>query len=345
MQALAALTPMSATQVSSSGQSWIKSLFTSGISIGWIGLFLLAGGIPIAPLSFWGYGGLNLMAVGATGWAAAKAASQAGSIFLSSTIETYYPKFWPYAWLFKYSPWYIFDLIQLFNPNFAQEGFRIPFVNRQIGTKGGSGSLTALVIMSAVGLFSLGGYALLDYIPPEITRSAAPILKIVFMVVGGLTALVGGSLGAVFALPQILSAIRSETKTASTEFAAGASQPIAKPSAPAKGGSITIPETAHDPLEAPGIQAGGAGGAGALSAMQTGQMGSQMPRLDIIAKGLLGPSPSGDPAPYPTSMPKSMTGGGKKSKEDPEVPLAFMGILGILVFGGAALALVRSKQM
>jgi hypothetical protein len=61
-----------------------------------------------------------------------------------------------------------------------------------------------------------------------------------------------------------------------------------------------------------------------------------MPSLESIATGLLGSLKGGEAA-----HPATQSGGGK----DDDSPLMFLGLLGILIFGGYSLALVRSKQM
>lgn len=347
------LPPVTAAGTQAAGQTWIKSLFTTGIPIGWIGLFILAGGVPIAPFSFWGYGGLNLAAKGALGWAAAKGASQAASGFAATTIEAYYPRFWPYAWLLKYSPWYIFDIVQLFNPNFATEGFVIPFLNRKVGTTGEGGSLTAVVITMAIALFSFGGYSLMQWLPAGLTKTAKPIMETIFLGIGSVTALAGGGLGAYVALPQVLSAVKGNLGEISAGFstpsgpsaasgASGASKPsVASGASAAKGGSTVLYVPPPPPPPAPSAPS-------APSAPQTGgtrgTLGSQFPDLDTIAKGLLQQT-SSEPAPYPAVYPAPPLKGGGLQTDDGSSSLAFLGLLGILILGGYSLALVRSKQL
>jgi len=337
-------TPLTAAGAQAQGQSWIQKMLSTGFPIGWFGLFILAGAIPVAPFSYWGYGGVNLMATGATGWAALKGVSQIGSKYLSVYIETYHPKYWPYAWLLKYSPWYVFDLIQMFNPHFNEEGFRIPFFNKQIGRTGGGGSLTALVIMAAIGLFSLGGYSLMSYLPPEIVGAAAPVMKIVFLAIGGVTALAGGGIGAYVLLPQVLAAMKGNATTAQAAYTEGAKQKM--PTAPAPVSTARFGGGDFDHLDLPHtLQTGGNNGDNEYSEdngdneygehNNSIKMESKMPSLEAIATGLLDPSKGG------AEHPATQSGGGK----DDDSPLMFLSLLGIIIFGGYSLALVRSKQM
>lgn len=67
-----------------------------------------------------------------------------------------------------------------------------------------------------------------------------------------------------------------------------------------------------------------------------------MPDLGLIAKGLLGPEPSGDPAAYPSSLPKMMSGGARGGDSG---AYTFAGILAVLILGGYSLALTRSKGL
>ena len=89
----------------------IQNFIKNGIPVGWLGLFVLAGGIPFQPFSFLGYGGMNLFAVGSTVWGASKAALQAMCLLASKLITVYYPKLWYISWLIVLNPWYIFVTI------------------------------------------------------------------------------------------------------------------------------------------------------------------------------------------------------------------------------------------
>jgi hypothetical protein len=306
--------------IEASGQSTIQKFFKDGFEVGWLGLFILAGAIPLAPFSFFGYSGLNLVATGSTTWAAAKAAAQAGCVLATKMIDTYYPKFWPLSYILTYNPWYVFDLVQMFNPRFSAEGFKAPFFHKPTGGIGGTGRITPFVLMAIVGIFSAGGYALMDYLPEEIGKAAKPIMKTIFLALGGVTALAGGGIGAYVVLPQLLSSIKGSASEATTALTATPSAPQ-----PAAVQVVSAPKVSA-PLRG--------GGATAL-----GNPGSSIPSLRQIVDGMLGPAESGDPAPYPATMPKMMNGGGLTDYSE----YMFFGVLGLLIAGGFGLAYIRSE--
>lgn len=319
--------------IEQTGMKTAAGFLGSGFQVGVLGLLLLAGAIPIAPFSFFGYAGLNLMAVGATSWAAGKAATQGASVVASKMLELYRPKLWIWSWVLSYSPWYFFDIVQLLNPNFAKEGFKIPFVGRSIGQTGGTGRVGMGLLAAAVGLFSFGGYKLMDMLPDEVTGTIKPILKTIFLTIGSATALAGGSIGAYAALPSVLSAVKGNLAAAS-DAAAGPSAPAVAPSVP-----VVLPKP---PVVTPPTQKGG--GASALgTAGLGGNPGSAIPSLREIADGLLGPGPYGDPAPYPSIMPAMMRGGGSPETDSFGAYL-FLGTLAATIIAGLSLALVRRSS-
>jgi hypothetical protein len=122
--------------------------------------------------------------------------------------------------ILSYSPWYIFDIIQMFDPNFKNLGFRTPFFTQSLGSKfnlaaGTFGSITLIHIFVLILIFSLGGYTILDMIPAEITGSFRKILKTVFKVVAGVTGLLGGGMAAFTAMPGMFSALKGGGSTQS----------------------------------------------------------------------------------------------------------------------------------
>ncbi len=294
------------------GQNKVKQFFTEGFSIGRIALFFLAGGIPVAPFSFWGYGAVNLMVAGSKGWAAAKAALQMAFVLGNKFLGAYYPKLWWVGWLLVLNPWYVFDLVQLFSPTFESEGFKVPFYGEQIRPEDGVYKLNGIVIGIMIALLSMGGLSLLSYLPPQVVGSAKPALELAFKVIGGVTAVAGGGMGAYILLPQLLSSAKGDV--AAVKAAAAAATPAAAPA--------TLPVAA---VAAAATQKGGSGQGGAI------------PSLREIAAGLLGPAPGGDPGPFKSTV---ITGGGGAADTS---SLLFVGTLGLAALGGIALAVTRSK--
>jgi hypothetical protein len=295
----------------------IKQFVTEGFSIGWPALFVLAGGIPVAPFSFWGYGAVNLMVAGSKGWAAAKAALQLAFVLANKFLGTYYPKLWWVGWLLVLNPWYVFDIVQLFSPTFESEGFKVPFYGEQIRPADGVYKLNGIVIGIMLALLTAGGFSLLDYLPPEVVGGAKPALELALKVIGGVTAAAGGGLGLLM-LPSLKQTIVEGVAGVKSGAAAAA---VAAPVAAAAPG--TLPAVA---VPAAATQKGGSG------------QGGVIPSLREIAAGLLGPAPGGDPGPFKSTV---LTGGG--ATEADTSSLLFVGTLGLAALGGIALAVTRSK--
>lgn len=147
----------------SSGQSAIKNVFNQPIPL-WAQKFVLSGLFPFGffqPLlanvpvlgniytifhatigNFFntlGMNGANLLVSGSMAWAAAKF----GSNFLCqgayTLIASANPGQWwlPYLKSFLYfaNPWFTFDIVQSYNPNFREEGYKIPFVGMFLNSK------------------------------------------------------------------------------------------------------------------------------------------------------------------------------------------------------------------
>jgi hypothetical protein len=298
------------------GQTKVKQFFMEGFPIGRLLLFFLAGGIPVAPFSFWGYGAVNLMVAGSKGWAALKAALQMAFVLANKFLGAYYPKLWWVGWLLVLNPWYVFDIVQLFSPTFESEGFKVPFYGEQIRPEDGVYKLNGIVMGIMIGLFSLGGVSLLSYLPPQVVGAAKPTIELIFKVIGGLTAVAGGGLGAYVLLPQLLSSVKSDVGAVRTAVAVAA--PAAAP------GTV--------PAGVPAPQKGGSG------------QGGVIPSLREIAAGMLGPDPRGDPAPYRSGI---IVGGGRSpsgSKPSTVDSALFLGILVLSALGGLSLAVVRSRE-
>jgi len=192
---------------------YFKHLAYVGIPISWFALFIFAGAIPIAPMSFLGYTGINIMVTGSYGWAAVKTGVQFASYLAGQLIKAYFPNLWPISLILAYSPWYIFDLVQMFDPNFSRLGFRTPFFTTYLGSNfdpvaNTFGSVTLAHMFVIFMIMLSGGYSLLDLIPSEITGNFKPFLKTVFKIVAGIAGLVGGGMMAFTTMPSMFSALR-----------------------------------------------------------------------------------------------------------------------------------------
>jgi hypothetical protein len=199
---------------------YFKKLTYVGIPVSWFVVLIFAGVVPIAPMSFFGYAGVNLMISGSPWWAVAKAGVQFASYVGGQFLSAYFPELWPISMILTYSPWYIFDIVQMFDPNFQNLGFRTPFFTKQLGSNinlaaGTFGSITLIHIFVLILIFSLGGYTLVGMIPQEITGRFRGILKTTFKIVAGVTGLVGGGLMAFTTMPSMFSALRGGGTTQS----------------------------------------------------------------------------------------------------------------------------------
>lgn len=215
MAALLGLTP-SVGDVQSMGQASFLSFLNFDLK--WFGLFLLAGGIPFPPISHLGYGAMNLWAVGSMTYFGMKAGLQAILVVAGMFIKAYYPSLWWLRYLIVLNPWYVFDIIQLFDPEFEKKGFRVPFLHTPIG-HGGTGKMTPALATAIMGLLGTGAYSLMDFLPPEIRVTYKPILDNIFLVVGATTALAGGGIGTMLVIPKIMEAVKGNISQASTAVA------------------------------------------------------------------------------------------------------------------------------
>jgi hypothetical protein len=198
---------------SGSWTEYFKNLAYVGTPVSWFVVLIFAGIIPVAPMSFLGYAGANLMISGSPGWAAAKAGVQVASYLAGQFLAAYFPELWFVSMILSYSPWYIFDIVQMFDPEFQYLGFRTPFFTKSLGSTfnpaaGTFGSITLIHVFVVILIMSLGGFTLVNMLPEEITRGFKPLLKTIFKAVAGITGLVGGGLAAFTAMPSMFSAMK-----------------------------------------------------------------------------------------------------------------------------------------
>jgi hypothetical protein len=181
-------------------------------SVTWPLLLFFAGVIPFVPFSYLGYAGVNLMVTGSMGWGLVKAVAQLVFSVVGQLSTQAFPDLWILPWLFMYNPWYLFDIIQLFNPNFnkvdekGRGGFKIPFVQRKIGVPNAKVSIPVmgLIIM----ILCAGLYHFLDFIPGTIATTVKPVMQTVLAIIGGGTALVGSSVGAITMGPALINNLK-----------------------------------------------------------------------------------------------------------------------------------------
>jgi len=298
-------------------------MISEGISIPWFLILFFAGVIPFVPFSYLGYAGVNLMVTGSIWWGVAKTIVQVAVALIGKLSAQAFPDLWVLPYLFMYSPWYIFDIIQLFNPKFSKvdpktgnvggNGFKIPFLQKKIGRA--SGRLTLPVIVIIILIICAGLNNMLDYLPDEIISTVKPLIKTVLAVIGGGTAVAGGGVGAWTMGPTFLKGLSDNIAGLSGGNAASVA-PVATasvtPVAAASTPSIPIPP----PTIASGPQKGG--DATPLFGASTPPMEGGGLDLDAIAQNLMEDTSAGVGA------------------------YLLVGSLAVVALGGATLAAIRS---
>lgn len=326
MQALTSILGMGGPppSLATSGQSVIKRFFASGYEIGFFGLLFLAGGFLLPPFDALGYLGVNLFAVGAPMFGLLKGAFTAGITFAVKYLKLYYPNLWPVTFMLSINPWFVYDLIQTWSPAFAQEGYKIPLTYRQLGggTKGAEpgpkGRITPMVVGMIIAAFAYGGYRLMDYLPKEIVGTAGPMLQKVFLITGGVTALTGGGMTALVALPEITSALRGALTSPA---------PVPPPAGGfVEGGFVDgiAPASTGPALAATGPILPAA--PTATAPQVGGRAASSFPSLEEVAKGIL-----------------QMGGAAQKEADMRAFAPLFLGGLGAIIAGGISLAVLRNR--
>ena len=300
--------------------SFIQKMISEGISIPWFLILIFAGVIPFVPFSYLGYAGVNLMVTGSIWWGIAKTIVQVAVALIGKLSAQAFPDLWVMPYLFMYSPWYIFDIIQLFNPKFSRvdpktgkiggDGFKIPFLQKKIGRA--SGRLTLPVIVLIILIICAGLNNMLDYLPDEIISTVKPLIKTVLAVIGGGTAVAGGGVGAWTMGPTFLKGL-SENMSGLT---GGNASSVAAASTP----SIPIPPPTIASGPAPSLTSGpktGGGDATPLFGASTPPMEGGALDLDAIAQNLVEDTSAGVGA------------------------YLLVGSLAVVALGGATLAAVR----
>ena len=300
-----------ATDPAKSTMNKFKDFIQKGIPIKWMGLFILAGGIPFPPFSQLGLGGVNLLVTAPIWCFGLKTAFNAGLAMINSLIQSYFPDLWWLGWLMALNPWYLFDLIQMFSPAFNYEGYKLPFTvfnpNKPLHSKPApypaedttqytyaEGRVGPVAILTMGLLLTAGSYSLLNMFPPSIQAAWKPLMNTTFAIIGGVTAVAGGGVGGMLALPALMKSLKEGSSQVSALVPPAASAPA--PAAPAVqkgGGEISLLQVANNILEG----------------KNTNQSGG---------------------------------GSGKKETEDMSTNI-FLGALTLVTVGGMSLALIRSK--
>ncbi len=139
--------------ITTSGVGTIQKFLQNGYPIGRIGFLFLCGAlpVPIPPFSTIGEYGVNLMAGGGLVAAGAKSVVQVAITVAHKYIKAYYPSLWPLVWMTRWSPWYIFDILQTMSPAFTKDGYKYPFLKPTTGktpiaAAGGVGKINMITI-------------------------------------------------------------------------------------------------------------------------------------------------------------------------------------------------------
>ena len=254
-------TTAAATDPSSSGTSYLKTLLAGGIQLPWYAHIFLTGILPFLTLipyvgpmffsafSLLGTNGANLLASNSMGWAAAKAASNFMCRMLADVLTVALPgaAWMPvlHAILYYGNPWVVFDMLQVWNPDFVKQGYKIPFWDKQVnpvltgakpaptkkdiggallGSDGkpavdGLGVPTGEKAYGWIGAVFWGACIVLAFpyvssvisaLPPSMQAKALPFTNMITTVVGGFAAVAGGGIGTFVLIPNMISGAQSQ---------------------------------------------------------------------------------------------------------------------------------------
>jgi hypothetical protein len=253
--------------------------------------------------------GLNHVALGNTELALLKSGSLVLTTFLIISIKQYYPVFFMPVFRFllpflSLGPWYMFDFLESFNPNFnSNKGFRLPitleaeldkyYADKYKSTWTLTTPLIAGIFASCAGFIAV----ILQYVP---TSMISPTYKS-YMTYG-----TGGASSAL----ALFSGYSALTAGAST--AASTAGLLAGAGVPNVAATSTVPATTTVPVIT--VMKPSIGGA-----MEGG--GSELPPLSSFSKML-----------------KSDT------KKDKDESFAFLAILALVVLGGVTMNMVRPRS-
>jgi len=214
---------------------WWLHIFITGIAPFLVLIPFVGPAVFTFPYTF-GVNGINLLATNSMGWAAAKAALNFMCQTIGQVISIYLPGWWsPYlkAFLYYANPWFVFDILQAYNPKFKEEGYKIPFWNKQTNSvlekKGtrtnvdiGFTDLSGTTSYGLMGAIPIGAmlvlllpafYTMSANFPPEISAKMNPILDSITTLGGAITGIAGGGIGTFVLLPKLISSLQSSASS------------------------------------------------------------------------------------------------------------------------------------
>ena len=245
LSGLATGLPVSTSTPPASGSSGLKGFLSKGFVLPWWAHIFLSGIAPFLilipyagptlfsfPYTF-GVNGLNLLASNSMGWAAVKAVFNLLFQTLSRVIALKFPGWWnPYikAILYYANPWFVFDILQVYNPRFKDDGYKIPFwnkkVNSTIESKGKRttsdigytdlsgnrtyGTMSAVPIGAMMVLLLPALYTMSENLPPEITSKIEPFLNTITTIMTGVAGIAGGGIGTFVILPNLITSVQTQ---------------------------------------------------------------------------------------------------------------------------------------
>jgi hypothetical protein len=124
--------------------------------------------------------GMNHAALGNQALALLKATSVAISIVLVTFLLPYYPYMLhqPIIWLSRFGPWFLFDILEVFNSSFSSHGFRIPLnitiegLTPERGTDG-KWILNTAMASAIMAALATSGVVIANYLPPSLVPASA----------------------------------------------------------------------------------------------------------------------------------------------------------------------------
>ena len=345
---------------------YILSQFYSSTDTTGMGIVVaIISGIFGIPFTF-GSNGIHLLVSNSIPWAAVTAVLNLGFVFFGQLLTyrnfgSWSPFFKFYGAIFQFAnPFMVFSILQVFNPNFYNEKYKWPFLNKFLSSlvdskgvlikgkvhtandigfipidattkKPSKDSVTGKYIRQygTMGALSIGATLLLlipafsnimKYLPAPWQASIANSLGSAFSTLTVIAAVFGGG-GGIFALTK-LSSLFSSPAAASAR--GGATTPAPEPPASEPiPEAVPVPEPAPEPAPAPAPE----------PAPQEGG-GSEIPSIIEAAKELINGF-------EPNVNSQNQSGGGNMT--DTESAL-FVGIIGAIAAMGATLAAFRKKD-